>query len=79
MTELQTFDFPVARFSEAGKALLTLAIQHPTWFAVYSMMISTGIILIVIPRAIGFCTTGSTKGEFTGSNNVQIVQLTDDP
>lgn len=58
-----TFIFPLAQFTDAGRALLNFVQRHPTQFAICSLVIAAGLATIIVPHAIGFGAAGIIIGE----------------
>lgn len=63
VTKTNTFVFALDQFTEAGRALLLYAEQHPVQFALFSLMIVAGLVTIIVPLAMGFSAAGPVAGE----------------
>lgn len=63
MAETRSYKFPLNQFTAAGKALIMYAEHHPAEFAILSLVIVAGVVIIVVPIAIGFGAAGPVAGQ----------------
>lgn len=59
-----TFKYTLGKLSAAGKAIINYAIENPWKFGISSILIVGGILVLVVPVAVGFGTGGVVVGGF---------------
>lgn len=74
MTETKTFKFGLDQFTDAGKALLKYAEQHPTEFGICCLGIAAGLVTIIVPLAMGFSAAGPVIGELSDRSRISFVK-----
>ncbi|KAL0639434.1 hypothetical protein Q9L58_001462 [Maublancomyces gigas] len=57
-----TFKYTLRKLSAAGKAIIDYAIENPWKFGISSILIVGGILVLVVPVAVGFGTGGVALG-----------------
>lgn len=57
-----TIEYSIDKLTAAGRALINYACDHPWEFGITSILIVGGVLVIVVPLAIGFGSAGPTLG-----------------
>lgn len=74
MTETKTFKFTLDQFTDAGKALLKYAEQHPTEFGLCCLGIAAGLVTIIVSLVMGFSAAGPVIGELQNRSHISFME-----